>query len=441
MTPIAIVFLLVASVALLTVPRRWAAMPLLAGACFMTLGQAIQIGPFTFPVVRLLILVGFLRVALRGEWKGNKIIALDTLMLIWATWFATASAFHEEPRAMLVTYLGLIYNALGTYVLIRCFCRTLEDFRYLIKILMIVMVPVALEMVAEQITRHNFFSVLGGVSEEPSIRGGRLRSQGPFRHAILAGTAGAVCLPLIMSIWRRHRMIALVGILACLLIVATSGSSGPIMSCLIAAAGLMLWRWRHLTRKLCIAAVVGYFALELVMSRPAYFIIAYLDLTGSSTAYHRARIIQAGFEHLDEWWFAGTDYTRHWMPYGVSWSEDHADITNHYLGQGVKGGVPLMCLFIAIVWFGFRNVGQMLRGMETAPSEDQFIVWALGATLFTHAVTCTSIAYFDQSSVFLYLTLAVTASLWANSRTRPVGEHAADGNAVLILPKALSITH
>jgi hypothetical protein len=37
----------------------------------------------------------------------------------------------------------------------------------------------------------------------------------------------------------------------------------------------------------------------------------------------------------------------------------------------------------------------------------------VGAALFVHAVSCTSIAYFDQSFIFIYLTLAVTASLRA----------------------------
>lgn len=411
----AILFLLTAAVALLALPRCWAPAPLLAGVCLMTLGQAVQIGPFTFTVVRIIIFVGLVRVLVRREWEGGKLVGLDKLLIAWAIWFAIASAFHEKPGDIFITFLGLIYNAAGTYFLIRCFCRTPEDLVGLIKILALVLAPVALAMLLEQLTHHNVFSALGGISPEPLIRNGRLRAQGPFLHPILAGTVGGGCLPLFVGLWRRHPRYALLGLAAGMLMIFASASSGPIMSAMVGLGGLALWRWRHLTRRFRILAVLIYLALGLVMSRPAYYILAYVDLTGSSTGYHRARIIQSAFEHLDDWWIAGTDYTRDWMVYGVSWSEDHADITNHYLGQGVKGGLPLMFLFIGLIWLGFRNVGQTLRASEGDSGDDVFLAWAVGAGLFAHAVTCISVAYFDQSVMFLYLNLAVTASLWSST--------------------------
>jgi hypothetical protein len=69
-----------------------------------------------------------------------------------------------------------------------------------------------------------------------------------------------------------------------------------------------------------------------------------------------------------------------------------------------------MMLFIGIVWFGFRCVGETLRASPKAAGEDRFMVWAIGSSLFAHAATCVSVAYFDQSVIFLYLTLAVLAS-------------------------------
>ena len=182
------------------------------------------------------------------------------------------------------------------------------------------------------------------------------------------------------------------------------------MSVIFSIFALILWRWRHLTRQMRIAAVAGYIILDLVMKAPAYYLIARIDVAGGSTGYHRAALMESSIKHLKEWWLAGTDYTRHWMPYGVGWSEDHADITNHYLAQGVKGGLPLMILFIVIIWLGFRYVGDILRARPDAPKEDQFLIWSLGASLFAHASTCISVAYFDQSVIFIYLMLALIAS-------------------------------
>jgi hypothetical protein len=48
MNALALLFLLINAALLLLLPRRWAPLPLLMGACYMTLGQGIEIGPFTF---------------------------------------------------------------------------------------------------------------------------------------------------------------------------------------------------------------------------------------------------------------------------------------------------------------------------------------------------------------------------------------------------------
>ena len=180
------------------------------------------------------------------------------------------------------------------------------------------------------------------------------------------------------------------------------------------------------------------------MKDPAYFIMARIDLTGSSSSYHRPAVIRSAINHLDEWWFAGTDYTRHWMPYGVSWSEDHCDITNHYLGQGIKGGLLLMFLFIGVIWLGFRCVGNVLRRRAKTSNDEGFFVWAVGAALFAHAGTCIAVAYFDQSVLFMYLVLAICASLWATESVRssyktvyPIGEIAPQD--LFLSPQTISI--
>jgi hypothetical protein len=69
-------------------------------------------------------------------------------------------------------------------------------------------------------------------------------------------------------------------------------------------------------------------------------------------------------------------------------------------------------LFIAVLAKGFSFVGHRLRENEAGNQgiENSFIMWALGASLFSHAVTLISVSYFDQSLLFLYLTLAAICS-------------------------------
>lgn len=406
-------------------PRRWAPLPFLVGACYMTLGQGIEIGPFTFTVIRMLVLVGLARIVVRGERLAGGLNGLDRLMLLWSVLALVSSFFHNDPSAELVFRLGLVYNACGIYFVLRVFCQSPDDVVRLCRITAILLVPVAAEMFYEKVIVHNLFSALGGVPASPAIREGSIRAQGPFAHAILAGTVGAVCLPLMIGLWQRHRKVAAGGILACLAMIFFSASSGPILSALAAIGALLMWPYRHRMRLVRWIAALGYIGLDVVMKAPAYYLMARVSPIGASSGWHRARLIESAFIHIDEWWLWGTDYTRHWMPTGVSWSPDHTDITNYYIKMGVIGGLPLMILLIIIFARGFAFVGKTLQTADDLPPGSQFMLWTLGASLFAHAATCMSVSYFDQSFLFLYMTLAVISSTWSWTMTARSDEEAA----------------
>lgn len=415
MNEIAAVFVVANSIALLILPRQWAPLPLLVGACYMTLGSGIEIGPFHFVVIRILVAVGIVRVAMRGERLAARMNGLDHLMVAWAVWALISGLFHKDVSGVLVNRLGLIYNACGIYFLLRVFCQSLEDAVTLCRIAAILLIPLAIEMSFEKLTAQNMFSVFGGVPDIPEIRDGRIRAQGPFAHSILAGTVGGVCFPLTVGLWKQYKKTSIAGMLACLAIVFSATSSGPILTAVAGIGGLFMWYWRHQMRLVRWIALLGYFGLNLMMNAPAYSIIARIDLTGSSTSWHRAALIDAALAHLSEWWIIGTDVTRHWMPYGVHWSEEQADITNYYINMGVWGGLPLMALFIAILAMGFSYVGRTLPQIPKFLPQLKFMIWALGASLFAHSMTCVSVSYFDQSVVFIYLTLAVIGSAWSGT--------------------------
>jgi hypothetical protein len=426
MNGISTVFLLVNVAMILLLPRQWAPLPLLVGACYMTLGSGIELGPFHFMVIRILVAVGVLRVLIRRERLAGKMNSLDWLLVVWAAWALMSSFFHENTSGVLVNRLGLVYNACGIYFLLRVFCQSLEDAGALCRVTAILLVPLAIELLFEKMTSHNLFSALGGVSEIPEIRDGSVRAQGPFAHSILAGTVGAVCLPLMVGIWQQHRKIAVIGMAACFLIVFVSTSSGPIMSTVFAIGGLFMWRWHHRMRLVRWLVVLGYIGLDLIMKAPAYYLVARIDLTGSSTSWHRAALFEAALAHLSEWWFAGTDFTRHWMAYGVIGNENHIDFTNYYLRMGVDGGLPLMLLFIAELAIGFSFVGRTLRQMPELSPQSRFMIWAFGASLFAHSMTFVSVSYFDQSFVFIYLSLALIGSTCSGTVLRTSGEVARD---------------
>ena len=383
----------------------------------MTLGQGFDLGPFSFTIIRILLAAGIVRVIVRGERIAGDLNRIDWLMFAFGVWALISSAFHKDPSAALIFRLGFVYNTCGVYFLLRIFCQSIDDVIGLYRMIAILLIPVAAEMLFEKVAAHNLFSVLGGVAESPAIREGRIRAQGPFAHSILAGTVGAVCLPFMIGLWKQNRRTAGAGIVACITIVFASASSGPIMSAMAAIGALFMWYYRHNMRLIKWFAVLGYIALDIVMKAPAYYLMARIDLAGGSAGWHRAYLIEMAFKHLNEWWLAGTDYTLHWMPTGVSWSPDHTDITNYYIKMGVIGGLPLMILLIIIFIRGFSYVGQTLKAADALPLESRFILWALGSALFAHAVTCIAVSYFDQTFIFLYITLAAIGSVWSWTMT------------------------
>jgi hypothetical protein len=268
-------------------------------------------------------------------------------------------------------------------------------------------------MVSEKITKVNRFSIFGGVPHDVAYREGKFRAQGPFRHPILAGTVGANCIPLFIGIWKRHRIAAMVGLASAICMTLASASSGPVMSAMAGVFALCMWRFRNLTKLARLSAVAGYFGFSILTGEPGYYVMKRIDISGGSTGYHRARLIESAFENFGEWWLFGTDYTRHWMATGVSFSPNHADITNYYLSFGVTGGLLAMALVIVMLFKAFKWVVVVYREHIGESPADSFMIWCLGAGMFAHAATSVSVAYFDQSLVFFWMNMAVIGSMYS----------------------------
>lgn len=430
MTTAATIFLAINGLALLLVPRRWTPLPLLVGTLYMTRGQAVNVDVFTFTILRILVAIGLLRTVIRRELLVGGVCRLDWWMGAWGAWTIASVLFHEDPATQIVLRLRYVFDGWGLYLIFRAACRSWDDVACLARILTVVLVPIAAAMLVEKVTGANHFSVFGGVPAAAVVRNGIVRAQGPFAHSILAGTVGAGTLPFVLGTWTRARWSAAVGGVACLSMVFASGSSGPILAAVAGLAVMSAYPLRRWVGAMKWGVILMYVAMDLVMNRPAYYVMTRMDVTGGSTGWHRARLIQSAFQHLEEWWLFGTDHTRNWMPTGVPWSSQHTDITSHYLAMGVDGGVLLMALFVAILVVGFSNVGRALKA-ERQP-RDLLVAWSTGAALCVHALTCVYVSYFDNSILFLYLTLgATTAGLFnepATARHRARG-HVGDVEA------------
>jgi len=422
---IGFVFTTVMVALLFFLPRRFAVLPLLMTACYITLGQVVGIGPLHFSVMRIIIFFGFLRVIIRKEWRGFKWNAIDKILVSYVLSSSIIYYLLRQDVDALINSLGFFYNAFGLYFIFRSLVQQESDYHLIFKMLALVMVPLAILMIVEKSTGRNFFSIFGGVPEYTMIREGRLRCQGAFSHPILAGTLGATSIPFFIALWVQgsgQKIFAVLGIISATVITVTTASSGPVTTYAVVILGLFMWRIRDNMRMVRWLALFMIIALHIVMKAPVWALIGKLSEAIGGGGWHRVMLIDAAIEHFSEWWLLGTDYTRHWMPTGVTWSAKHTDITNYYIAIGIRGGLLSLVLFVAVLVYCFKAIGIRMKELGSTYDNLKFTFWCLGVSLFSHMAAFTSVSYFDQIIVFWYLLLAMISALSVKGAQRIMSE-------------------
>jgi hypothetical protein len=419
MSVVTIAIILIIAILIILVPRKYTPLLFFIGVCYFTIGQEIIVGPAHFYVFRILITFGIIRIIVRKEYTSLKIVTLDKAIIFWALCMIITGTLLNKNMEGFINRTGIAYDALGSYFVFRVFIQGTEDVATITKLLLILFIPIAIAMVMEQLTGRNLFSLLGGVPEFSPVREGRIRSQASFSHPILAGTIGAVTIPLAITLfWQKNsKRFAKFGLVICAVIVITSASSGPAMTTLLGLFGLFLWRYRQYLRQIIAFTLFTVLVLSLFMKAPVWFLIARIDIAGGSDAYFRAALISSAIDHLKEWWLFGTNYTRHWMATGVSWSPDHTDIVNNFIYMGVIGGLPTLISFVMVIIHAFKTIKKTLALYAQKTFNEIIVIWAIGSILFANVVTFISVRYFDQLVVFWYLNLAMIASLYSQADT------------------------
>lgn len=403
---------------MLILPRRYALLPIIIVTCFMTLGQVVMVGGLHFTMMRILVLFGWVRLFIRREFRPMHLNAVDKSVLAWAVVSIVTHSLLWQTSEEFINRLGFGYNVLGMYFLFRFLLRNLEDIRHTFAMMAITLLPLAGAMLVERFTERNVFAVFGGVRAVTELRGGTLRCQGPFGHPILAGTFGASLLPLMVSLWwqgRKYRWLAAAGVVSATVIVATSGSSGPLMAYMAGCLGLLMWYGRRYMRQVCWGILLSFFGLALVMKAPVWYLIQRVNIFSGSNGDHRALLIDQFVRHFADWWLLGVKST-------IGWADENMwDITNQFVWEGVMGGLAELALFIAIIVVCFRTVGKAIPRLPTTQRyAHRRLVWALGATVFVHTTSFMSISYFDQNVINWYLLLALIATTAAIHKTVPV---------------------
>jgi hypothetical protein len=391
-------------------PRKHVIWAFLAPTLAIPQGQSIMLGSLHVRMLQILAIAGLLRVLcdrnLNPDRKRFAINSLDRVFVLWALSGSIIFVLRWQSVGALINQSASLFNTLATYCVLRFLIRDEQDVLRAIRALSLICCVMAFLMVIEQRTGHNPLSVLGGVRELSEVRNGKVRAQGPFSHSILAGVFAATTIPLYVGLWviqKKARASAIFGILGAATMVVTSASSTPLMAIGGAIAAFSLWRFRKrmsLVRWGIVSVLLG---LELVMKAHVWWLLARVDLTGSSNGWDRAALIDNAIKHFSEWWMLGTNNN-------ANWGYSMYDLCNWFVAQGVLGGISTFILFICVITLCFQRIGCARKAVQGVWRQE-FFIWSVGGALSSHVFSFFGISYFDQTIVSWIALLATISSL------------------------------
>jgi hypothetical protein len=401
----AIVLALIAIGLIFTLPRRHLLIPFLLTTFFLPLNQVVVVGGLHFPLFRVLLLFAWIRVLTSGGVRGYIPSRIDKVIVLWAISSTVTFVLLWGELGAFVNRLGLLYNAIGLYFLFRVLHRTPEDLDRTVRTFAVICCVLATLMMYEEHTGRNWFSVFGGVPELTAVREGRVRALGPFAHSILAGTFGAVLLPLFVGLWWQRGKASwgsVLGVVAPVLMVIASASSTPIMAALAGVIALFCWPGRRWMRQFRWAVVITLVVLHMVMKAPVWALIGRVDVVGGSSGYHRFELVNQCILHFSQWWLVGVRYTG-------DWGYVMHDTSNEYVSEATQGGLITLILFFWIITCCFQALGNA-RKSRFSDSIAKRRLWSLGCSLFACLAAFFGITFFDQTVVAWYALLAMIAS-------------------------------
>lgn len=408
--PLGLLVLLVLCTATVLFDRRWILLPTLILGCIVPQGQRVVIAGLDWSFMRLILLVAFARVVWRGEWKDVRPCPLDRAIVVWSAVAFVGAVLQVGNVGAVIYRAGLAYDMLAAYALCRIAFREWADIDRTVTWLVLLALGSVLFFLFEKKTGRNLFAVMGGVPEFSHVRNGKIRAQGPFVHAILAGCYWAVLLPIVgakvmhRDLW--HRVLGVVGIVSIFTIIFACASSTPLLVIGCVFMGCAAFVVRHRMNQVRVAVFSGLLALHLYMKQPVWHLVTRIDVVGGSTGWHRYKLIQSAIDNFHEWWICGIPSTAHWGYFMF-------DVTNQYVLEGVRSGFVAVLAFVWVFVWAYSHVGGVWRSTPNSLYL-QLLAWGMGVAVFAHmnVFLAVSISHSQQSLLVFFMVLAMIGSAW-----------------------------
>jgi hypothetical protein len=411
LSPVVLVALAVAVILILVLPRKYMIVPVSFMLILVPISQQVFVGGVHLFVSRIIILAGLCKMGLAGLTSQEKALGggfnpVDRAYLWCLLCEACAVVVLFLNTDAVINQVGFLWDFVGGYFLMRYLIHDEADAFRAIKCFGLIALVVGFCMVREQFTLQNIFGLIGGHTV-PEIREGRVRCLGPFAHELMAGAYGSTLVALLLLLWKfaKAKIMAALGLLGAMLMTWTSNSSTSLLSLAAGLLAISFWPIRKNMRKVRWGIALGLTGLHLVMKAPVWFLIARIDLTGGSSGYHRAELVDQFIRHFWDWWLIGVKGTG-------SWGWDLWDTQNQYVNVGETGGLLALILFIAMISRSFARLGNARKAVE-GEGDREWIFWLLGSALFAHVVGFFGVNYFDQTKFVWFALLAMITAATA----------------------------
>lgn len=402
--PVVAVLMLIAIVLILTLRREKVIVPFLLAFFTIPVGQVVLVGSVHFTALRILILVGLARMALsRRSSSGGTLPdgfnALDRAVVLWTVSALTIISLQWMDSQAFVKNLGDLLDALGGYLVVRFLIPDGKAIQRTIKVFAGICVVQGACMISEQIIHVNVFGLLGGLPVAVTVRDGHIRSQGVM-GCISAGVFAGILIPLFFWLWTagKPRMAAYAGLAGATAMAITSNSSTSLLAAAGSLLGLAFWPLRTRMRVVRWGLVLTLIALHLLMHGPVWSLIARMDLTGSSSGYHRYYLVDNLIRHFSDWWLLGYRYYNNW-----GW--EMWDTCNQFVAVALTGGLLTLTFYILILKRSFAAIGNA-RKQVSGDRKQEWFLWCLGSALFASVLGSFGINFMAQLLMLLFPLLA-----------------------------------
>lgn len=378
----------------------------------------ISLGRFVVAVYLLRCLVD---PRIRSQW--SKWCRLDSLVLLSMVAY-TLPIFLTHPFEQAVeNRAGFVMDTLLAYSVVRFTVTDYSKLISVIKIVAIMLVPLAVVGVIESVTgirpfgmlleRTQMFSHLANYG----TRWGLHRAFGPFSHSILFGCTFALFLPLIYylrkesGMWRHYAVLLSVVAVAGVL---SSMSSGPWVMLGVVMICLVMEKYSKWLKTILIFMVISLVLVEIISNRPFYHVIAsYANPLGGS-GWHRAKLIDLAIDHADEWWLVG------YGPEDPGWGEtlgmEKTDVTNEFVFAAVRYGIWGLAALCIVLGAAFQYIVRVYKRTNYKPIKS--LAWTFGSVLTAVIVCWMSVSFFGQLMPLFYAMLGLIGSFYVFSERR-----------------------